>query len=56
MIEKMWPQVKACLRKECGRRRKALCRAVADALAAITVDDAFGWGTIMRLHYVKQML
>jgi transposase len=42
-IEKMWPKVKALLGKTCARTLEALYQAIANAIAAITADDASGW-------------
>ena len=42
-IEKMWSKVKALLRKACARSQEALYQAIADAIAAITTNDACGW-------------
>ena len=42
-IEKMWPKVKAFLRKAKARTLDALENAIKDALATISASDALGW-------------
>lgn len=42
-IEEMWSKVKAYLRKVGARTKEALIRAIANALEAITHQDAVGW-------------
>ena len=42
-IEKMWSKVKAALRAAKARTAAAINDAIADALAAITPEDAAGW-------------
>lgn len=42
-IEKMWSKVKAALRAAKARTAAALNMAIAEALAAITPEDAAGW-------------
>jgi hypothetical protein len=39
----MWSKVKALLGKACARTREALYQAIAEALVAITPEDALGW-------------
>jgi transposase len=42
-IEKMWSKVKAYLRKVKARTPQALCHAVGDAMASVTLDDVTNW-------------
>ncbi len=44
-IEECWSQVKALLRAKAARTLEALEQAIAEALAAITSQDAHGWFT-----------
>jgi transposase len=42
-IEECWAKVKTLLRAQAARPREALEQAIAEALAAITSQDAHGW-------------
>ena len=42
-IEQMWSKVKAWLRSAKARTQATLWQAIADALAAVTPEDAQGW-------------
>lgn len=42
-IEEMWSKVKAYLKKVKARTKKALIRAIGDALRTVTHQDAVGW-------------
>lgn len=42
-IEEMWSKVKAYLRKESARTKEALICAIANALEAVTPQNAVGW-------------
>ena len=44
-IELMWSKVKALLRAAEARSESALLQAIAQALAAVTANDAKGWFT-----------
>lgn len=42
-IERMWSKVKAYLRKVAARTKEALFKAIGEALATITAEDARNW-------------
>ncbi len=44
-IEEAFSKVKALLKKAAARTKEALLSAIAEALAAVTVEDARGWFT-----------
>jgi transposase len=44
-IEECWSKIKALLRAKAARTREALELAIAEAFAAVTASDAYGWFT-----------
>ena len=42
-VEKMWPKLKAFLRKAAARTKEALQDAIAQGLRSVTASDALGW-------------
>jgi len=52
-IEKMWSKIKAILRTLKVRTEKALIKAIAKALEAVTASDAKGWFKSCGYQYTK---